>query len=339
MKKINFFLLLLTTFQIAIAQTITVTGAVKNEKGIALPFALVQDKQDKSTTYTDSIGAFSLRADAYSILLISCKGYKDAAVKVDKNKSLQVVLKEGGPNQSNTTNNSSNINNSIDDAITGHTNFSPAYNTSNATQGGEAKFNGASFPIRREKEETKGTRYLFNNWVKGSVIDSNNLEIKNQAYLFNYDKLGGGLILTNDQKSAIVVDKEQIKSFTLYDQSNEPFVFEMVSAIDNLHFFQVLSAGSKYKIYKLTKTKFIKSDYSTNGLITTGNSYDEFVDENIYYVLTIQNNQVKKLTLKKKSIKEAFEIEENKLNTFFTNHSADLIDEHFLKILGDYINS
>ena len=56
---------------------------------------------------------------------------------------------------------------------------------------------------------------------------------------------------------------------------------------------QVLSAGSKYKIYKLTTTKFIKSDMETNGLVSSGNPYDEYADEITYYVLTVKGNNVK----------------------------------------------
>ena len=102
---------------------------------------------------------------------------------------------------------------------------------------------------------------------------------------------------------------------------------------------QVLAAGSKYKIYKLTTTKFIKSDETTNGLVSSGNPYDEYADENTYYVLNVQSNQVQKLALKKKSMKEIFGNEGNKLNTFLTEHSADSFDDHFLKSLGSYVNN
>ena len=246
-------------------------------------------------------------------------------MKIDNRTNLQVVLQHGPSAEisDNTQSGNGSPDVTANDAFTGHTNMNSAYNSSNATQGGEAKFNGSFFPVAKEKEETHGSRFLFADWLGGYVINSKDQEVKNPNFLFKYDKIRGILLLTNDKRSAMDIDKDEVKSFTLYDQGKQPLQFEKVPAVDDKHFMQVLSAGSKYKIYKLTTTKFIKSDMETNGLVSSGNPYDEYADEITYYVLTVKGNNVEKLILKKKAIKQAFSAEGNKVDDFLSKHRAE----------------
>jgi len=203
--------------------------------------------------------------------------------------------------------------------------------------GGTRNYTGSLLPVFSQKEETKGSRYLFNEWAHGSVVNADNSAFNNSGYLYNYDKMEGGLLMTGDKQSAIEVDKAKIKSFTVYIDKDKPIVFENVPPVDNAHFVQVISAGTKFKIYKLTKTKFVKSNYHTDGLVSSGNPYDEYVDEDSYFVLTA-GNEMKKLNLKKKSVKEVFASEGEKVNKFFSENNSDTINDDFLKSLGDYLN-
>src|SRR5476651_1027777 len=57
-------------------------------------------------------------------------------------------------------------------------------------------------------EDTKGSRYLFDTWVKGYVTDSKGNAVNSENYTFNYDKIGGALLLSQDKQTAIAVDKE-----------------------------------------------------------------------------------------------------------------------------------
>ena len=61
------------------------------------------------------------------------------------------------------------------------------------------------------------------------------------------------------------------------------------------------------------------------------------IDENTYYLVPA-NNQLQKLTLKRKAIKRVFENDENKLDAFFSKNNSGNIDDQFLKDLGDYMN-
>lgn len=200
-----------------------------------------------------------------------------------------------------------------------------------------ASGSGTFYNISRT-EGTKGSRYLFDTWAKGSVVDSKGNTIKNDSYGFNYDKINGALLLTQDKQTAVDVSKEQVKTFTVYDKLEQPITFEYVPAIDPTHFSQVLSAGAKYKVYKLTKTTFVKANYKSDGMTSSGNKYDEYTDEAAYYVFNIKTAQLQKVPLKNKAIKQVFADDVDKVKAFYSAHGDDEIDENFLKSLADSLN-
>lgn len=188
------------------------------------------------------------------------------------------------------------------------------------------------------KEDTKGSRYLFDIWVKGNVTDDKGNAINSENYIFNYDKIGGSLLLSQDKQTAIATDKERVKAFVVYDKNDSPMAFEYVPAIDATHYCQVLATGSKYKVYKLTQTAFVKANYKSDGMTSSGNKYDEYVDEAAYYVFNVKTSQLQKTTLKNKAIKQAFADDADKVKAFYSAHGDDEIDENFLKNLADSLN-
>jgi phage-related tail fiber protein len=199
----------------------------------------------------------------------------------------------------------------------------------------------ASMVSFSHKENTKGSRYLFDNWVKGSVVNKNDVLINNENFSFNYDKISNELYLTSDKKQSIEIDKEQIKSFILKDNSGKEYDFVRVDAIKPNTFFQSLStvAGNKFAAYKWTKTRFKKSDYRTDGLTESGNNYDEYVDESTYYAVDLKTNTVIPFELKKKSIKEAFGTDKPNTDKYFSEHKEDDFNDDFITGLVNYLNS
>ena len=149
--------------------------------------------------------------------------------------------------------------------------------------------------------------------------------------------MGGGLLLTKDQHEAIEIYRETIKSFTLFDALNQRYTFTTVPEIDKSHYVQVISSGNNYKIYKLTKTKFEAANYVSDGVASSGNNFDSYVDEGVYYVLDVKTNQLQPLALKKKALKQVFASQADKLNKFMAANSGD-IDDAYLVDLGDYMN-
>ena len=183
-----------------------------------------------------------------------------------------------------------------------------------------------------------GSRYLFDTFAHGYFTYRADKRFYNQSCLFNYEKVSGFLLITVDKHNVREVDRGEIKSFTLYDKADQRYDFEQVPEIDKIHYLQVLACGAKYKILKLIKTGFTSSGVAHTASGDIGQDHDEFVDETEYYVFNVQTNQVQKVTLKKKALKEAFPKETDKVNKFMSENSGTLNDAYLGK-LGAYINS
>src|SRR6202012_357074 len=264
-------------------------------------------------------------------LLVKCNGFKDTLISINNQTNFSIVLRLTSGSEFNSTKEelrADNGSNSIakkdfNDNINLEQNMLPPTNEQVpiVKEGGKGAVDaigriggdrdipltayskilgqGTMFPVFTIKEETRGSRYLFDKWQPGYVINAKDSLIKRPNFMFNYDKMGGGLLLTQDERSAIEVNRDAIKSFTLYNNAQVPVVFENVPEIDRNHYVEVIATGKKYRIYKLIKTKFEKSDYHTDGVVTTGNPYDEYVDEGNYFVIKDGSGQPQKIALKK----------------------------------------
>lgn len=326
-KTILSTILCVAAAQFANAQAITASGTVKNQKGDAVASALIMESDSKTATYTDSLGFFTIPIKSNGTILVSAKGYQDE--KVTPKENIVVVLKPGksafkGANLSDP------------DKVTG------GVQAPNAVQGftyfNVSAANGTLFSFSH-KEDTKGSRYLIpEGWGKGYVVDKGGATIKNDNYSYNYDKINGSLLLTQDKRAAVDVNRDQIKTFTIYNKLDQPETYELVTTINPTHYSQVLSDGSKYKVYKFTKTTFVKSDYKTDGLTSSGNHYDEYVDEPTYYVLNVKTSALQKVQLKAKAIKQVFAADADKVKTYFNDHADDDINDTFLSNLADSLN-
>jgi len=289
MKKKLFLLLALFAIKFAGAQTLTINGSVKDDDGNTVPLAFVQDKADKTAARADSAGRFTLKASPNSTLFISSSGYEPKVIDVKGNTDILVVLKTTKANpvavqQVGEVTEASTVtsyNGTGSNLLYGHTGVS-----------------GMLLPSFHPTEDTRGSRYMFKDWVAGFVVSPKDSVYKNPNYGFNYDKIGGGLLLTQDKHSCIEINPSEIKSFTVYNEVNQPQVYEYVAEINKTHFPQLIAAGKKYKIYKLTNTRLVKNDFHTDGMTSTGNNYDEYVDENVYYAYNVQTRQIQQFGLK-----------------------------------------
>jgi hypothetical protein len=313
-------LLLIATAQLIEAQTSAVTGSIKDEKGNPLHFVFVGDSEYKNAVFSDSLGNFTIAVKPDSKLEFELAGYENATISTDKNNAgPQIVLKAQGS------------------AANTQGNVSTKLVETNSNELLPTLGDGGLIAPAHQKGNLRGNRYLFDNFAHGFVINSDNELIHNPGYLFDYDKMGGILLVTKDKKNITEVSWDKTKSFTLYNNTDQCFVFEKAPAIDNSHYVQVLASGKKYKIYKLIKTKFVRSDFVNNGVTSHGNDYDEYVDDADYYVLDVQGNQSQKLSLKKKSIKEDFAKDADKVNKYLSDNSGS-IDDTYLSKLGAYMN-
>jgi hypothetical protein len=272
----------------------------------------VEDNRLKTAIFTDSLGNFSISTNPNSVLEFDRMGYTAMSMNIGNNMNIQIVLKSNGSN-SNT--------NAISTAAIDNTND-----------------NSMRVSLAHKKEQVHGNKFLFDDFVNGFVINQSSQLVHNPAYLYDYDKMEGALLFTDNNRSVAEINRDQIKSFTLFSNNDEVWVFKIVSAIDKIHYTQILSTGKKYEIYKFTTTKFVKSNYVAAGITSHGNDYDEFVDDSTYYVFNIASNQLQPLSLKRKSLKTVFSKETDKVNKYL-NDTSGSIDDSYLTRLGTFMNN
>jgi len=199
-------------------------------------------------------------------------------------------------------------------------------------------YSGASLPIFGHKEDTKGSRYLFEHWVNGYAVNNKNITINVVGYAFNYDKINSSLLVTTDKRSCIEVANADLNSFVLTDDERSYSFVHLPFINPKVFFIEIEKDAAKYALYKLIKTKFIKSNYHNDGLTESGNNYDEYADETEYYIVFPGGTSFKKIELKKKSIKEVFAAENAKVDSYFSQHKNDDFTENYLKGLVQFLN-
>ena len=197
---------------------------------------------------------------------------------------------------------------------------------------------GSVLPNFVVKENTRGNRYLYENWMEGFVIGTDGNTYNSPRYKYNYDKISKKLFMLYDSATVIELSSGDIAGFTLKtEEGYRPF--ERLKNSSDMNFYQPLYKGDKgYVLYKLLTTKFSKADYETNGIIESGKKYDEYVDTEEYYILSPKQGMTK-ITFKKKAIDKALETDYNMVQGFYNQHKSDVVDLEFVKQLLQYLNS
>jgi hypothetical protein len=183
--------------------------------------------------------------------------------------------------------------------------------------------------------EVQGSQFLFRNWVKGVIVNNEGVEFTNGS--FNYDKISQNLYInTNENNQAFLIFKKDVKSFTL-SEGDSTVTLEKVPALNNDQFYSVLAKGPRYSLYALTKTKFIPASFSTNGISSSGNTYDEYRDEKSYFIVSA-SGAAHPVSMKKKSVKAALEADKDKVETYFKQNAEATLDEAFVSMLVQSLN-
>jgi hypothetical protein len=185
--------------------------------------------------------------------------------------------------------------------------------------------------------DIKGTRYLFNNWTRGSVTSTDNTTYSNN-YSFNFDKINHDLYARYQEQEnlSVKVDKSKVKRFTI---GGFRFInSSLLGKTDPILFYQVLvEDSSELSLYKLTKTRFQRANPADMSNVKSGNFSSEFVDDVTYYVL--QGKQLSKINLTRNSIHKVLKSQNEKINKYDDQNSTKEIDEDFLVGLIRFMNS
>ena len=327
-KIINCLLIVLAIAKLSNGQILNISGNIKdiNNKPISLVSVTIEKQQNGVAT--DFEGNFKLTVPEYSKITFSSVGYNDTVVIINSESPLSIILKPSEKDLGNLTVtdyvNRYQSNNDLQREIVA-TDFAN-YSAENKNGG---MYYGAAIPEFHTKEDTKGSLYLFNNWHKGVIANNNdgNLIADTENY-YNINKITGDLVMTRDFKSALNINKSQVKFATLYDSLKNTYTFLIVPVINPTLLCQVIALGNTYNIFKLTTTKFTKTDFHTDGFATTGNNYDEYVDTNQYYLLNIKDGTVIKFELKKKEIRYIF-ANNTSAQQFLTAHKSEDVNDVF----------
>lgn len=184
--------------------------------------------------------------------------------------------------------------------------------------------------------EIKGSRYLFNKWTPGSVLDENNITYS-ANYTFNFDKINHDLYAKygGENGVSVLIDKSKIKQFSI---SSHNFInSSLINPSLKEKFFEVLVADTnKVSLYKLTTTTFVKADMTDMMKVKTGNFSNEYVDD-IKYFVSIKHNSLKKINFNENQIRKSLKDYNDKIDLFFNLNSKE-IDEALLTELIKYLN-
>lgn len=189
-----------------------------------------------------------------------------------------------------------------------------------------------------DKEATEGSRLLFDDWPKGFVIGIYDTLLNNPNLFLNFDKITRDLYFTLDGKTIIKVETSQAREIHFIN-GNAQVVLTRVDGIDPHHFFQRMSdsAGApNYILYRLTTTQFRRANFTTNGLTSTGNNFDEYIDDYDYFIVMPGGKLYTSVKLKKNSIRTALG---DKADAWFKTHQNEKTDEAFLVGLVNHLNT
>lgn len=323
MKSITLLLILVTSTSIGFCQTTSISGTVKNAQGQPVPLAFLRDGQHNYATYADSTGAFLLKIAPSSTLIAIAPGYADKNVKVENPASVNIIMDKGISSAGAVNEDLNGLGGANAAAIS----LGILNKRMLETQSGNSQIAVAGFT----HEPTRGSPYLFVNWVHGLAISTGDSLLYTINSLYNYDKITGNLVFTTDGNNIMKVNNQGIKYFSLFNGELYPHVFENAPEISNKSFVEVLVSTPKYKVYKQTDTKLMRADFHTDGVIESGHKYDEYVDAPHYYFVKLPGGKARQFSLKKKSIKELFGGDADK---FIESQSPADIDDNYLRRLN-----
>jgi hypothetical protein len=171
-------------------------------------------------------------------------------------------------------------------------------------------------------------------------VAANNEVIQNDSLFFNFNKINQNLLLTEDFMKIYEVDKREFKSVTFY-WHDSVYLFEHVYLINNKDFFQeLIRDDQKYSLYKFIHTTIKPVSWHTNGLVSEGRLYEQFVDIPVYYIILPDREYRVLNEVSKISIVRAFKLntDSKKVSDWLSNNKTKTSGEVYLWKLILYLN-
>lgn len=188
-------------------------------------------------------------------------------------------------------------------------------------------------------EGVRGTPYLYDQWKPGNIYLNDNTLIKNVNIKFNIytDEL---MYLNSSSGDSLIIDRTMINKFEIIDDLTDDIILlEEINTkpvkSSKKTFVKVIYEGKSKLILKYIKS-FTKANYK--GAYATGNKYDEYNDDQQYFIFIDENNPVK-IKLNKKSVIKALAVKEDEVKVFINERNLSLNNENEVAELLEYYDS
>ena len=158
-------------------------------------------------------------------------------------------------------------------------------------------------------EGVKGTPFIYDDWSEGSLILSDSAIVKSNM-LYKFDGINNELWVKLKNGPERILYSRELLSFELHDATGKSVKFRKVKlpeSTDRHHFAISIYEGKNISLIRDFKKVFKKSNLQDKGLITTGNAYDWFEEENTFYVKK-GNKEYSKVNFKKNDVIEALKL-------------------------------
>lgn len=186
-------------------------------------------------------------------------------------------------------------------------------------------------------EGVKGTPYFNDEWLTGDVYFQDTTEINKISIRYNIytDELE---FINNTSGQVFVINSDKISGFRFHEPEN-PLYFKYMSLKpkkpDEKSFFQILYEG-KTRLLLKHKKQFIQADYK--GAYASGNKYDEYKDDKIYYLVK-DDEPAQRIKLTNKSVLSALEDDQPVLKEYASDNKIDCTNpEDIIRLLKFYDN-
>jgi hypothetical protein len=200
---------------------------------------------------------------------------------------------------------------------------------------GEVNTNSTTLPLFFEKENPVGSAYLSKYWMRGVAEFSNHRHVPApyENVFFNFDKLNNILYVLEDLRKLTPYPIDSLLSFEL-SGNDKDYSFEKVSWISNNYYLMPVIKSSKgYSLYKRLLTRIQTADYASQGYISTGKKYDEYIDYYEYYIVFPGNKTYRKLYLKESNVRRVLKDESSLIDEFFSLHDNEITEQSLLGII------
>ena len=183
--------------------------------------------------------------------------------------------------------------------------------------------------------------YFGDNWVKAKLLKADNSIVTNDSVLYNFDKIERKLLITTDLKNISEIDHREFKAVLFY-WHDSTYIFKHINFINEKDLFQVIIVHKdKYSLFKVIRTKLIRSRVSSFLMQAEPSPYDRFEDIAEYYIF-FPNKEYKTIYLPGRAgIKRVFTLDPDagKVEAYLNSKGKEEFDENELIQLISYLNS